>query len=151
MSSKVFNSLKEYFKGSHEDVLVVHSHKFLNKDTNNEKDFILLNLTRGYVLVIEVKANQSKYQTAIKQLFDAKAKIEDILASLGFPTGWKYVGVFFAQTNQSGKPLFECDNCMKYVINGPENIADCLKEIELEIRKSHQNWNPEEHVDEFVN
>ena len=84
--------------------------------------------------MIEVKANQSKYQTAKKQLFDAKERIEDIMATLGISSGWKYVGVFFAQTNESGKPLFECDNCLKFVIIGPENIADSLQEIELEIR-----------------
>ena len=45
--SKVYHALKEYFNANGDDVLIVHSHKFLHKDSNNEKDFILFNLSRG--------------------------------------------------------------------------------------------------------
>ena len=91
---KMFDALKQYFDGCKDDVVVVHSHKFLNKDSNNEKDFIILNLTKGYILVIEVKANQSKYQKAKKQLFDSKDRCGEIFGALGYPAGWKYGGVF---------------------------------------------------------
>jgi hypothetical protein len=45
--SKVYHALKDYFKRTGDDVLIVHSHKFLNKASNNEKDFILFNLSKG--------------------------------------------------------------------------------------------------------
>ena len=45
---KMFYALQEYYRITGDDVLVVHSHKFrVVDDTNNEKDFILLNLTKG--------------------------------------------------------------------------------------------------------
>ena len=45
--NKVFHALKEYFKKTGDDVLIVHSHKFLGNGSNNEKDFILFNLSKG--------------------------------------------------------------------------------------------------------
>ena len=45
--SKVYHALKDYFKGTGDDVMIVHSHKFLNKVSNNEKDFIVFNLSKG--------------------------------------------------------------------------------------------------------
>ena len=120
---KMFHALKEYFDDCKDDVLIIHSHKFLDGNVNNEKDFVLLNLSKGYLMVLEVKASQSKYQTAKRQLFHAKEKIEEIFAALGIPSPkWKYVGVFFAQ-HGSEKPLFTCNNCSKYAIIGQENIA----------------------------
>ena len=45
--SKLYHALKNYFKRTGDDVLVVHSHKFLSKTSNNEKDFIVFNLSKG--------------------------------------------------------------------------------------------------------
>ena len=147
---KMFHALKEHFDDNKDDVLIIHSHKFLDGNVHNEKDFVLLNLTKGYLMVLEVKASQSKYQTAKRQLSHAKEKIEEIFAALGITSSkWKYVGVFFAQ-HGSEKPLFTCNNCSKYAIIGPENIAQQLTEIELEIMKREENWNPHDHVTEFV-
>ena len=44
---EVFYALKEYFKETGDDVLIIHSHKFLNQTGNNEKDFIIVNLSKG--------------------------------------------------------------------------------------------------------
>ena len=44
---KVFYTLKEYFTSTGDDVLIVHSHKFLHKDSQTEKDFIIFNLSKG--------------------------------------------------------------------------------------------------------
>ena len=51
---KVFYALKRYFKTTGDDVLIIHSHKFFHnssnnneKPTNNEKDFIIVNLSKG--------------------------------------------------------------------------------------------------------
>ena len=117
---KVFHVLKEYFDDSKDDVVVIHSHKFLNADGNNEKDFVILNLSKGYILVIEVKASQSRsnYQKAKKQLFDTKDRLKEVYGAVGFPSHWKYVGVFIAQTNESDEQLFDCDECSKFVIIG---------------------------------
>ena len=44
---KVFHALKNYFVKTCDDVLIIHSHKFLNKRSINEKDFIIFNLSKG--------------------------------------------------------------------------------------------------------
>ena len=46
--SKVYRALKKYFTKTCDDVIIIHSHKFLNeKNENNEKDFIIVNLSKG--------------------------------------------------------------------------------------------------------
>ena len=51
---KMFYALKKYFSQTGEDVVIVHSHKFLNQKGNNEKDFIVFNLTKDMYM----KANR---------------------------------------------------------------------------------------------
>ena len=43
----VYYGFKEYFESTGDDVLIIHSHKFLNKASTNEKDFIVFNLSKG--------------------------------------------------------------------------------------------------------
>ena len=65
---KMFLILKEYFKKD-DDVLVLCHHAFLGEGLggeNNEKDFIILNLTLGYIMLIEIKANVKKYQKSMQ-------------------------------------------------------------------------------------
>ena len=44
---KAFYALKQYFTDTGDDVLIIHSHKFLQSGQNNEKDFIIINLSKG--------------------------------------------------------------------------------------------------------
>ena len=43
----VYFGFKKYYESTGDDVLIIHSHKFLNKAGNNEKDFIVFNLNKG--------------------------------------------------------------------------------------------------------
>ena len=54
---KVYHALNDYFKRTGADVLIVHSHKFLNKASNNEKDFIVFNLSKGKLVHISVSVS----------------------------------------------------------------------------------------------
>ena len=83
----MFNALKKHYEKSEDDVLIVQSHKFLNSVSSNEKDFLLVNVTKGYTMALEVKASASQYQTAKKQLFDAKDRIEELYAAIGLTKG----------------------------------------------------------------
>ena len=47
----MFFALEKYFLDEGDDVMVIHSHKFVNSVGNNEKDFIILNLTKGMILL----------------------------------------------------------------------------------------------------
>ena len=53
--SKFYHALKDYFNRTGDDVLIVHSHKFLSKASNNEKDFIVFNLSKGKLYVVTGK------------------------------------------------------------------------------------------------
>ena len=43
----MYHGLKKHYELIGDDVLIIHSHKFLNNSSNNEKDFIVLNLSKG--------------------------------------------------------------------------------------------------------
>ena len=43
----MFFALEKYFLDEGDDVMTLHSHKFANSVSNNEKDFIIVNLTKG--------------------------------------------------------------------------------------------------------
>ena len=43
----MFEALKKHYEKSGDDVLIVQSHKFLNSVSSNEKDFLLVNVTKG--------------------------------------------------------------------------------------------------------
>ena len=45
--NKVYHALNDYFKRTGDDVLIVHSHKFLINHEQHEKDFIVFNLSKG--------------------------------------------------------------------------------------------------------
>ena len=49
-----FESLKKYYEKTGDDVIVVHSHLFLADA--NEKDFVVFNLSKGYMMIIETKS-----------------------------------------------------------------------------------------------
>ena len=175
----MFNALKVYYSKRKDDVLILHSHKFLKNAT--EKDFILINVTKGYIMIIEVKASTALFQKAKKQMFDSKEKIEEICGILGPNTQWQFVGVFFALEDKSKKPLFDCScplPCDTFSIVGRENIENKLRKIDMiaiqnranklvpselnpefvekaKIDKSdtiqkNKNWIPSEHISEFV-
>ena len=43
----MFQALEKYYSEEGDDVAIIHSHKFLNSASNNEKDFIVLNHSKG--------------------------------------------------------------------------------------------------------
>ena len=171
----MFNSLKAYYSKSKDDVVILHSHKFLKNAT--EKDFIVFNVTKGYIMIIEVKASSSLFPKAKKQMFDSKEKIEELCGILGPSTQWLFLGVFFALEDNLEKPLFDCScplPCDTFSITGHENIETKLRRIDflaiqaranksepnpqfLELAKidmldnqQNKNWIPSEHISEFV-
>ena len=113
----VFYELKKYYEGTKDDVLVIHSHRFLDVNSK-EKDYIIVNLSKGYIFVIEVKANAKKFKLAERQLRDAKSKVEEVLNAMGIKSpAWKYSGVFIAQKG-SEDFIFDCDDCSTFAIVG---------------------------------
>ena len=113
----VFYELKKFYDGTKDDVLVIHSHRFLDVDSK-EKDFVIVNLSKGYIFVIEVKANAKKFKNAERQLKHAKSKVEELLYAMGMKSpAWKYAGVFIAQEGPEDF-IFDCENCSMFAIVG---------------------------------
>ena len=142
----MFQALQRHYNETKADVLVLSSHKFSNNTSVAEKDFIILNLSKGYVMNLEVKHNSKKFKSAKKQLNDGKNRLSEIFSEV---SGWKFIGVFYAQT---GEKLFDCpkDKCSAYAIIGEEQIEEKLKQIEKDIDIENKTWEPSEHVEEFI-
>ena len=73
---KVFKLLKSYLESTKDDCLVLHGHSFLYGNNYKEKDFIVLNLSKGYIMVIEVKASSKYFGKAKAQLQDSMESVQ---------------------------------------------------------------------------
>ena len=109
--SESYKSLKRYFHQNQEEALILHSHKFLvkaredspqylKKSTyNKEKDFIIINLTKGYIAVIDVK--YSLHPTSIKKGLDQiKSAKQSLKENLGIEVNqWTFMGFVIGMDN----------------------------------------------------
>ena len=138
---KVFEALQKYFDLTKDDCLVLHSYSFLHRENYREKDFVILNLTKGYVMDIEVKVSENHFESAKDQLMDSKVRIQAIFDSIeNMSSQWKFIGVCYIENGLLNKD---------FVINGSDDISERLARIEGKINH-FTPWNPNEHVDEFV-
>ena len=117
----VYNFLKQSIKD--EETVVINSFKIMTlKDLDDiaedfEKDFVILNLTRRFIMSLEVKANcnedslrSAKNQTnACKELISQW--VEGILTE---ENGWSFYSAVYFQHKSENYSF--CDNCSKYII-----------------------------------
>ena len=141
---KLFTSLKDYFDGNGDDCLILHSHVFLHGENYKEKDFIVLNLTKGYVMVIEGKASARNFGKAIEQLLDSKKRIQAVFNSIKNISGdWKFIGLCYIE---------ECNEdylkTHQFVIVGGDDFCSKLSQVEGQLFPSI--WNSEIHINDFV-
>ena len=122
---QVYNFLKTCIED--EEAVVINNFKIMNlKDLDDiaedfEKDFVILNLTRRFIMTLEVKANcnedslrSAKNQTnACKRLISKW--VEGVLTE---ENGWS----FYSAVHYQNKPenYSFCDKCSKFVIFGEE-------------------------------
>ena len=55
----MFDALKDYFEKAKDDVLILSSHKFLDDSSNNEKDFIIVNLSKGKFFIMSTEFDKN--------------------------------------------------------------------------------------------
>ena len=149
----MFKKLKKYYEESKDDVVVLHSHTFLQ--SKSEKDFIVVNGTKGYLMAIEIKASasSSNCQKAKKQLLEAKDISERIYGEIGLSTKFLFAGVFYA-TKHSPENIQMQDspfNDSIFSIVGEETIEEKLRLIDEQATKLNRSWSLADHLDEFVN
>ena len=148
----MFTKLKEHYEKSKDDVVVLHSHTFLQ--SKSEKDFIIVNGTKGYLMAIEIKASasSSNCQKAKKQLLEAKDISERIYGEIGLSTKLLFAGVFYA-TKHSPENIQMQDspfNDSIFSIVGEENIEEKLRLIDEQATQLNRSWSLADHLDEFV-
>ena len=83
---KVYEAIEKYFSNSNEEFLVLYNLMFMGLLTARdylpeEKDFIIINLTKRYIMPLEVKTNfnMPSLRKAMKQIKNAIELINDWL------------------------------------------------------------------------
>ena len=139
----VFRALQEYFDKVKDACLILHSHSFLYNQNFKEKDFIILNLTKGYIMVIEVKASFKYFAKAKVQLKDSKERVQAVFNSVETMSNeWQFVGLCYIDTG-------DCGSISDFVINGIHRFD--LQSIELKVEQTRtKEWIPDQHIEEFV-
>ena len=96
--------------------LIIHRHSFLHENNFKEKDFIILNLSKGYIMNIEVKASHKQFDHAKEQIKDCRKRIQAVLDCIpGMSSLWKFIGVCCI-----GDGLYNHD----FIINGSDFESD---------------------------
>ena len=120
----LYKSLKKYFEDRNESIVVFFGHDVLKfdmtADTNNkaEKDCILLNLTKNYVMMIEVKKSFGKGDSvnkAMLQITNGKVDFESWF-STEIDSCWKFIPMVYCHLLESDVPI--CSSCKPFIIEG---------------------------------
>ena len=113
-----------------EEVVVINNFKVMTVEdldeiaTDFEKDFVILSLTKRFIMSLEVKANCNKdsLQSACKQLNGCKALIEKWCgADLTEENGWCFLSAVYFQSKPEDFSF--CENCAKFLIFGDEFVG----------------------------
>ena len=142
----LYYSLKKYFEDTKDACLIIHGHSFLHEDNFKEKDFIVLNLSKGYIMNIEVKASHKHFDNAKKQIKDCRKRIQAVLDCIpGMSSLWKFIGVCCI-----GDGCFDND----FVINGSDLESDSYfdrKLCNIQKKVDVSSWSPNDNrINEFV-
>lgn len=142
---EVFELVKRRLEKSKDDNLMLFSHEFMcDKDSKAEKDCIVVNLSRGYIMVIECKASKRKFMKGIRQLKDAKIRIQKVVNSVkGMSEKWKFVSLYYQKDKK-----FKQQNVTDFTIIGASEFESKFQKIEMECSK--RRWQADRHVKEFV-
>ena len=119
---RVYDKLQEHFKTSNEVVAIFHGIDILKLNLDrvmkvSEKDFVIINASYRYVMVVEVKrtlgAGESLEKSA-KQLKEAKEDLEAWFGTEGLHN-WVFIPVIF--TENIDNPI-NCEECKRFIVEG---------------------------------
>ena len=151
---EMFDGLKRHLESSGDDCLVLHAHSFLCGNNFQEKDFIVLNLSRGYIMIIEAKVNtkRGKDKKAMEQIKDGRMRVQKLINSVkDVSNQWKFIGVFYVK--EGSETDFQCSSfcpCREFTIVTQSSIPSKLFNIDFNMEASHPDWNPRNHVNDFT-
>ena len=132
----VLEGLFKYFDSKEED-LYIFTNQYLRKKTYWEKDALIVNLTRGYILVIEAKtyltkrkfidSSDSSYEKAKRQMRNTFDIVKNYI-SKNLQRRWKLVRIIYA--TEIGSDMYVCPSCNPFVISRMDGKFDSqIKEI----------------------
>ena len=135
----VYFSLREYFIKKNEVAIIINNlHMiWLNSKSghkNKEIDFLIINYTHHYVMVIEVKYALNKIkrkglnsiETVKKQIDECKLYIEDWFGA-DISKNWKFIGCVYCEKLQT--ELQFCVKCYDFVFVGKNDLLKKLDRI----------------------
>ena len=144
LEKNIFTTLKKYFS-DHENqkVLVLHGYEVMNLDSlerrdkngklkdvqKEEKDFIIINLTYGYILAIEAKAtlNSKSIEKARRQL-EGTMKMLKKWFGADLKKAWKFFSAVYCERGDEFNKL--CRNCdQDFVFSGPDDLLVMLENM----------------------
>ena len=127
-----YEALKEYFETKEEWILMLHDANIMDFDFNQdlrlkEKDFIIINGTKGYILLLEAKHSLqgSNRKSSIDQLKDAKTKIQNWFGA-DLVSSWITIGMVYCHCSQGNCVPDFCDDCRRFLICGQDDIKTKL-------------------------
>ena len=153
---KMFNALKKYFSNVNEEVIVIYSFNFMGSVSKKdfqpvEKDFILLNLTKRYIMPLEIKTTYHKeaLKKSIKQIKGAMELINEwVGGDLTEECGWRYIPAICFETEIENIGGEFCADSLKFIIHG-DDIDEKVEKMFSDIPEGAQN-NPEKAREEFL-
>ena len=117
----LYVALQAYFKENNESVAVFHGIDILKMNLDkfkvNEKDFVIINVSRRCILVIEVKSTLgagNSIEKSIHQLYEAKEDLEAWFATEGLEH-WSFIPLIYAEKID---PTIDCSTCNQHIIQG---------------------------------
>ena len=138
LEKNVCDTLKSYFE-SHGDqeILVLHGYEIadLDKLANRkdvahwEKDFLIINVTYGYILNIEAKSslNGKSVAKAKEQLENTKRILEKWFGA-DLSEGWKFISAIYCE--RKDKTNKNCRNAdMDFIFTGTEDLKEKIDKI----------------------
>ena len=114
--------LQEHFKNSDEVVAVFHGIDILKLNLDRvmkvcEKDFVIINASYRYVMVVEVKrtlGSGESLEKSAKQLKEAKEDLEAWFGTEGLHN-WVFIPVIFTEIIDN--PI-DCKECKRLIVEG---------------------------------
>ena len=155
---KLFKAIKTHFTRANEEIAVFYAYNFMGSVSEKlmkpvEKDFILINLTKRYIMPIEVKTNFHKqsFSKALKQIKGTMELLNDWIAGdLTEQCGWRFVPAICFESKIPNVNQEFCEDCVKHVIHGDEMDKQVKRTLDNIPSKENARESYEKAKKEFI-
>ena len=144
LEKTVYESLKTYFHNHQEQkVFIIHGYEIMDMDLSAksttaishwEKDFIIINLTYGYVMNIEAKTTlNAKSLKNVKEQLEGTKKLLEKWFGADLNPGWVFISAVYCERDDKTNKY--CDKCdMNFIFKGSDDLIEKLEKIHLSLK-----------------